>query len=94
MDGPVLAPRLAELPRAVEGIDDPGAAAALCRAGSLLREHGLAGALLGEPARDQLVREAIALRTQRVGVIVVSADREQEARGLGRDARGEAVVVR
>jgi hypothetical protein len=89
VDGPVLAARLAELPRAVERIDDPGAAAALARALALLREHRLARALLGEPPDDQLVRAPVAF-----GGVGVRANREQERSGLRRDARGKTIFVR
>jgi hypothetical protein len=89
VDGPVLAARLAELPRSVERIDDPGAAAGRRPAGAFLREDVVAGALLGEPAREELVRAPVAL-----GGNAVRADREQELSGFGREARGKAMVVR
>ena len=81
-------------PACRRGIDDPGAAAAFRRARSFLGEHRLAGALVGEPACDQFVREAVAGRAERVGIRGVSSDREQEVRSLGRHSRGEGVVVR
>ena len=89
MHRPVLAAGLAELPRAVERIDDPGAAAALGRALALLGEHRVARPLVAEPAREELVRAPVAF-----GGIAVGADREQELSGLGREARGKTVVVR
>ena len=94
MDGPVLSPRLAELAGAVERVDDPGAAAALRCARPLLGEDGIAGALVGEPADDQLVREPVAVRAQRGWVSGVSSDREQKLRSLARHACGEVVIVR
>jgi len=65
------------------------ARAALRGALALLREHRVVRPLVAEPPREELVRAPVAL-----GAVAVRTQREQELTGLGRDARGQSMVVR
>ena len=73
VDGPVGAGRLAELPGAVERIDDPdplGAEADAVVVGpGLLGEHGVAGCMCSvEPGQEQVVGAAVALVLELAGL--------------------------
>ena len=65
MNGPVFAGRFPVLSGAVEWVDDPDAATLEANrvVDALLREHGVIWSELGETANQELVGEAIALRT-------------------------------
>ena len=99
MHGPVGAGHLAVFTSAVERIDDPDAVGVETGEVVLafLAEHGVIGALLGEPTHQQIVSLTVALglehRRWRVIGAETSAEFEEEVACFGGELGGELMIV-
>jgi hypothetical protein len=97
MHGPVRAPRFAELPGAVERIDDPdafGVEPDRIVVLGLLGQHGVAMAPLRELCRDVVVRTLVASVSKRRRIIeadVLTNAPEQLTGSVGEPARESSV---
>ncbi len=99
MDSEVV-PSLGVLPCPVEGIDHPDPAGpdpfrASRGIALLLRQHGVVGTGVAERRHDELVGQAVALASQRPGVVEshVPTQSDEHTPGLRGDAGGQLVVV-
>ena len=98
MHRPVDAARFAELPGAVERIDDPDAFGVEPTRvlPAFLREHGVVGTVDGELVGEELLGDGIAgvLHVPRRGAggEHLLAQSEQQMPGLGRQTRGQLGV--
>jgi hypothetical protein len=79
VDGPVGAARLAELPGAVQRVDDPHPARGQPRGvvGALLGEHHVTGAAGGQFGGEEVVRLPVAGLAQVVLLAALSAQGQQ-----------------
>ena len=86
--GPVHARHLAELPGAVQGIDDPNTLRGQAgrAVGALLGQHGIVRALRGEPLEQQFVGLVVAGLAQVVTGQLRHAEREEQLSSLGGQA--------
>ena len=93
--GPVVAVLLAELPGAVERVDDPDPARAEADrvVGRLLREDRVVGTGRVQRIEDEDVGLGVALGAQGRGVVARRAELEEQLTGVVRDLGGELVVV-
>jgi len=93
--GPVVARGLGELPGAVQGVDDPHPVRIEpgLVVGALLREHRVAGPVLGEQPHQQVVRGAVAGVLEGAALQSLGADLEQALAGDRGQPGGEGVVV-
>jgi hypothetical protein len=95
MNSPVGASGLAELPRSVEGVDDPDAStvepAGVWR--RLFGEPRIVWELCGERGNEELVRATVALCSQHVRVTFRVTNAEQQAPRLLGDSSRELVLA-
>ncbi len=95
MNRPVGATRLAELPGAVERVDDPHPVRAEPRrvVGALLGEHHVTGAAGGQLGGEEVVRQPVAGLAQHAGVAALGAQVQQPPARLAGQVAGEHMIV-
>jgi hypothetical protein len=90
VDGPVGAARFAELPGAVQRVDDPDPAGAEPRGvvGALLGQDDVTRAQVGQRGGQELVRQPVTGLAQHVRVAALGAQLEQARPGLAGQVAG------